>query len=128
MSYDISCPSGELLSAVTFSAGSGLQKISNIYCKPPNRISDTSYGGDNQYFSNIGGSEGNPYTWTCPAGTAIGDIRTSYDGKYIRTFAPTCVNLQTNASAGSYTYGNNGTEVQSAGNANCGSKKFVTGM
>jgi hypothetical protein len=127
-SYNAVCPKGQLLTAATIRVGSAMDQLTTISCRPPNRISDTSYGGA-IITANAGGGGGTSYDWTCPPGSGISDVTTSYDGNVIRTFQPTCKNLQNNGNSGSYTYGNNGQVVGTITGSNCGGDgKYVTGL
>lgn len=126
--YNFSCPDGEILTSVNFRAGSGLDQISTIFCRPPNRLSDTSYSGT-QKDVNVGGNGGGPFQFKCPLGSGISGVTVSYDNDIIRTFKPICSELKSGYQTLSYAYGNNGAELANKKSSNCGgSGKFITGM
>jgi hypothetical protein len=127
--FDSACPQGQILTGINLRVGSGVDQISSLSCRPPNRINDSSYGGTSVVM-NAGGRGGNPYTWKCPLGSGIGSIVLSSDGKIIRTIKPICNNLQTSKEETlTWTYGNNGQTVGDPFGITCwGSGKYVTGI
>jgi hypothetical protein len=125
--YDFSCPDGELITNVNLRVGSGLDQITSITCRPPNRISDNSYSGT-QRIVNVGGTGGNPYPFNCPMGSGVSQIYITSDNDIVRTIKPVCVDLKTGQKTMEYTYGNNGAELWNKKNSSCGSNGYVTGM
>lgn len=107
--FDVTCPAGQMVNRMDLNVGSSIRGIKSITCKPPK---DLNTPGGTAVPVNTGGSDWNAYSWECPAGTAVGRLRISSDGNWIRTITPFCRNLRTRAIANSYTYGNEGKEAQ----------------
>jgi hypothetical protein len=128
MAYDASCADGEVLTGMDLVANMyNVGQINNIVCRPPNRLADTSYGGDTKHVG-VGSAPGASVSFRCPVGYAFTGMQYSSDGTMMRNFKPICTNLQTGQSMSQGSFGNNGSNYGAPKVVNGGSNTWATGI
>jgi hypothetical protein len=92
--FKFTCPSGNYLTGVKWSAGSNMDSLQGLYCTPKNQIDTAAPTAQSAIAGYTAG--GNPYDFKCPQGSAIDGYTIGYNlNGVVNHINWRCSNIQT---------------------------------